>query len=738
MRIWLVILALASTLPVWAGTIANGDFENGLTGWQAVQTGGAKASASAERPAGGKGALLLKCTGADRAWALGPALPGAPGDILQVTFSARHTDGQAKLLLSLVGDAAGLEGVPTWEAVLPLDDLWHKVALLIRTPPVAGGGTPHLAFGVAGAAGAWAIDDVDAQPGKPLTLPALTAADLAGSKVEAEVLPDDWKPEGNLDATAKELAGKTELMLNVNGIEIGLEPTFACRRGYREGMVVYAVNRGEASKELQMSLAAPVGVASPAWTVPIRPKGTTTFRMAVQSLRLGEFWGKLTAASANFTASAPVRLTCTPGYPDLGVVWRDAVDVDALPMLRQLGVNMQVLNAAPDLSALKPMCQAAAGGGEVMVAPRLGSLTLLQYPPVVSQLFDAVRPSMWLGPPDDGGLASLAVLPRIALELRKRQPEAGCASPPIVMTRDWLKGRLAPTAPAQITAEKMAGLVSVVVRPPALPGPCVLREEVDGKAEVVNGALCGLTRQTSLAYLRSFLEERRVSLPMLVGELRAAPGSDERLSALYLARAITEALAQGATGVLLDPHASATNGWGLLPAPAPTAETPVQQAVRLMAGELTGAAPIVALADTPGISADPEASVCYKPFLRGGEGIVVLWNNTSAPKNVTVEFRAEPVVHQRLLLSYQGDFAVQRWDPIMQFSEEAFKRGQPAIYVRLDPLQVQVHTFRLLQADWTWLRKVELTVPFKPVEPVKVPGREAQPWWRDMLGGRGQ
>ena len=161
--------------------------------------------------------------------------------------------------------------------------------------------------------------------------------------------------------------------------------------------------------------------------------------------------------------------------------------------------------------------------------------------------------------------------------------------------------------------------------------------------------------------------------------------------------------------------------------------------MRLLAGELTGAEPLVPLADSPGVSADPEASVCYKPFLRGGEGIVVLWNNTSVPKDVTVEFRSEPVVHQRLFFSYQGDFAVQRWDPIMQFSEEAFKRGQPAVYVRLDPLQVQVHTFRLLQPHWTWLRKVELTVPLKPVPgTIPTPGHEERDWWKDMLGGRGK
>jgi hypothetical protein len=739
MKQWVSILALALTLPVCAGLIPNGDFENSLTGWQVVPAGGATAIATTDHPAAGRASLLLKGTGADRVWVLGPVLPGAPGELRQITFSARRADGQAKLLLSLVGDATALAGVPTWEAVLPLDDQWHKVSLLIRVPAVAGG-TPHLAFGLVGPAGAWALDDVDAQPGKAPTFAPLPPAAVAGEIPQTEVLPADWKPEGLLDATSKEIVGKQELILNVNGVEVGMEQNFTCRRGQRDTMIVFASNRGQMAKDLRVAIAAPEGITAPVWTLPIRAQGTTTFRIAIQSLHLGDYWAKLTVTSANDTASAPIRLTCTPCYPDVGAVWREPATADEVKALQRVGVDLHVLCAPPDSAALQPMVQALAGRNcELVIAPLLANLPALQYPAAVSKLFDSFKPSFWAGPPDDPNLASLSVLSRVVMDLRKRQPDSGFASPPVLLTRDWQKGRLEPAAAAQLTPDKMAGMVSLSVRPPALPAPCVLHEEVDGKADVVSGALCGLIRQTNLGYLRELLSQRRVNLPLLVGDIQAAPGGDDRLTALYLARAMTEAVSQGATGVVLSAHPTATNAWGLLPSAPQTAETPMQQVVRLLAGELTGAVPLVPLADTPGVSSDPESTVGYRPFLRGGEGIVVLWNNTSAPRDVTVEFRAEPVVHQRLFFSYQGDFAVRRWDPIMQFPEEAFKRGQPAIYVRLDPLQVQVHTFRLLQPNWTWLRKVELTAPFKPPTPdVVMPSREERTWWKDVMGGRGR
>jgi hypothetical protein len=745
----LIVLCLC-LLPVscaLAGALANGDFESGLTGWQVAAQGGAQAAVSNDKPAAGRGCLALTSPGSGQAWVLGPALPGRPGDLLQVTFSVRRGPGKAVLLLTLAADTAGLTGAPLWEGILPADSEWHKVGLLLRTPPVPGGGVPRLAFGIAGLAGSWAVDMVDAQPGAALEL---LPVKPTGEVAQTETLPDGWEPEGNLDARTKEIAGKTEFLLDVNGIEVGLRPEFACRRGFREGMVLYAVNRSEENKSLQVRIAAPAGVDAPAWTVPVRGKspantdadkawaGTMRFHTALQSMRRGTFWVKLIVKSGNDEKAAPLKVTCTEQYPATAVLWRDRVNPETLTAVRRAGVDLHLMTAAADPAAFEPMVSALEGQGEYGVGPLLQSLSPVQYLPAATALYPKFEPSFWLAAPDDAAGRTLSVLPRLAAELRQARPQAFLVSPPVALERDWQKGGLAPNRPGNVSAEALAGVATVMAQLPRQASPCVLQQTVDGTADVVNGALAALGSETDLSGLRALLTARNLQVPMLVGPLQSLPGGDDRLTALLLARAMTNAVSEGATGLVLDPVASPTNGWGLTPAQAAADETPVQQVVRLLSGELIGATPLVPLADSEGITIAPDAKVCYKPFLRGGEGIVVLWNNTGVPKDVSLEFRFEPAVWQRVVFSYQGEFATRRWDPIMQFPAEAFKRGKPVVFARLDPLQVQVHAFRLVTPHAAWLRKVEFATPFKPTPETPVaPRNDGRTWWHDMLGGRG-
>ena len=83
---------------------------------------------------------------------------------------------------------------------------------MIKTPPAPAGGVPHLAFGVVGPAGSWNVDDVDAQPGK---LAELLPLKPTGELLQTDVLPDNWQPEGHLDAvestTVKGIKGRQEL-----------------------------------------------------------------------------------------------------------------------------------------------------------------------------------------------------------------------------------------------------------------------------------------------------------------------------------------------------------------------------------------------------------------------------------------------------------------------------------------------------------------------------------------------
>jgi hypothetical protein len=201
-----------------------------------------------------------------------------------------------------------------------------------------------------------------------------------------------------------------------------------------------------------------------------------------------------------------------------------------------------------------------------------------------------------------------------------------------------------------------------------------------------------------------------------------------------LAKALTNCLYQGSTGVLFDARRDAMNAFGLLPTTDGQGKLrPAAQVLRLMQQELAGATPLVTLTNTADVSGATDTPITYRPFLRDGEGIVVLWNNTGVAKDVSLEFRAEPVVSRRLAFSYGGDFATSRWQPIMQFSEEAFKRGTPSVYTRLEPLQVQVQTFRLLDPSLAWLRQVAITQPYVAPKEMPTMRSDERTWWTDML-----
>jgi len=68
-------------------------------------------------------------------------------------------------LLDLVDSLAEVSESAIWEANLPADANWHKINLLVKLPPVGGGGKYHLAFGAIGGMGNWQVSEVIVQPG---------------------------------------------------------------------------------------------------------------------------------------------------------------------------------------------------------------------------------------------------------------------------------------------------------------------------------------------------------------------------------------------------------------------------------------------------------------------------------------------------------------------------------------------------------------------------------------------
>lgn len=717
------------------GLVANGNLETDLTGWNAVVQPGAKVALSNEKPAGGKSCLLLQTNGVVPAWVLAPEVSGAAtGDLLNVTFAARRGQGQATLALNLVTSAAEVSDAVIWEAQLPADQAWHKVSLLLKLPPLTG--PARLCFGALGLAGSWFIDDVDVQHA---TAPAASpATEDQGEVPVTNALSADWKPEGTLDATAQDIGGKTELLVNVNGIQVGVREELPCYRGYREGMVIYAVNRGELDKQLQVKVSAPPWIEAPTWTAPIGKSGTTRFHTGIQCLRQGETWIKVTFSSGSQEASLPVKVICQRSYPVFGALWHDTVPPDDLQAVLQLPLDMQVLSAAPDRAVLQPMAEAvSAVGSEYLVAPVYSTLTSEQYLSAVTGLASDLRPSFWLPCGEAEATTPADSALGLAQALRGQSSSGGMIYPPLTLRRDWQKGKMLPTKPALLTKDHTAGAVALACRLPVLGAPCVLSEQVDGKREVIGGAWASLTRQTDLSALRGLMAERTVGLPILTAGLHARSSGDERLDALYLARAITNCLYQGSTGVLLDTQRGPDNAFAPLPlTDAQGNLSPVPQVLRAMSHELAASVPLLGLAGNAEVSVTTETPVTYRPFLRGGEGIIVLWNNTSAPQDVMLEFRSQPVASSRLVLSYNGTFATRHWDPIMKFSEEAFKRNLPAVFIHLEPLQVQVHAYRLLDPHAAWIRNVSLAKPWVAPKEAPVLSREDRTWWKDMLNRR--
>ncbi|MHB8995787.1 MAG: hypothetical protein ACYC63_11095 [Armatimonadota bacterium] len=730
-----IICGLACSVAMAAGPLPNGDFETALTGWELKADTGATASVSADKAHAGKGSLLLQSTAKASAAALSsPVAEAKAGDLLQIVFFARRPQGSATLLLDLVSASSELSDMGLWEARLPDDANWHKVALLVKLPPLAGG-QARLGFKTLGGPGAWQIDDVSVQSG---TSPAFAAVDQAGVAPVTPSLPNAWAPEGLLDARSTQIGAEQELSINVNGVEVTVRPDFRCYRGFREPVSFFGVNRGDKDKTLRAQVSGPKGVDSPAWDIPIRKNGTTTFHLGIQSLRQGQHWLKLTFTSNGQTASLPLRMTCLPSYPILGLHWQDAVSPTVLQAAAQLPLDFNVLAAAPDSSAFSPMVEAMKkAGGEYAVAPIMGQLTPQQYAAAVTALCGDFQPSFWLPYSGSDPTAAFVAAPGLVSALRKQQLPSGVLTPPMELARDFAKGSLLPVKSSLLTADRVAGMLALTCRLPRLRPSCVLSEQVDDDAKVAGGAALAQWRQSDLSAVRAILSERSMNLPLLIDRLQSAPGGDERLEALSLTKALVNCLYQGSTGVVLDGVRSAENAFGALPAATDeNLSSPVVTALRLVQQELASATPLMGLVNSEQASAGADTPVTYRPFLRGGEGIVVLWNNTSAAQDVTLEFRSEPVVSRRVALSYGGEFATERWEPIMRFSEEAFKRGKPSVDLRLEPLQVQIHSFRLLDPHVAWIRGLAKTVPY--VAPVELPldRKETRTWWTDMLRAR--
>ena len=731
----LAVLVIVFPASVWAQTqLPNGDFADGLTGWETVADAGARATLSDFQPVQGKACLMLQSANGAAAWAVSSPLPAVSEDnLVLVSFSARRGYGQATLALNLVSKTDDLDRHPLWVAKLPEGEKWQRVSLLLRIPPTAGG-EPRLAIGALGQTGAWSVDHFQAAPGK---LPATSPRAAFGEPVVTSHVPEGYNPPDLLDAEIRDMGAFEGLYVNVGGIALHVPPSVAISRGARHGVAVYAVNRGQVAKDLQVHVEGPPGVYSEKWTVPVPETTTARFHLALQSLRVGDFTVRVTFQHKDEQASLPIRVTCNPAYPTIGVQWKNTVPAEQLQQVKAVPLSTHVLGAPPDFGALGVMAQGLSDiGAEMIVAVDSARLSPPQFLAGFRQVIDQISPSFWIPWFERQGDETTAVgtVPVMVETARELMVTTGVLSPPVDVHYNFLQGRLEPVDDKLLSAERLGGVMAVTLRPAPLSPPAVLAQQVDGKPDTEGGAWLSLAAETDYSAMRRLLNERGLALPILTVGLQSRSSGDERLDALSLARAMTSIIHNGSTGVVFNPQRDDANGFGVGTATDEAGELrPVPAVMRELGRELAAAVPVATRSEDPKISGAADAQVVYRPFLREGEGIVVLWNNTGTSRDLTLEFNSQPAVAYSLRFAYSGPFVERTWQPIFKFSDEAFQRGQPAIYFRLDPLEVRVFSFRLLDPHPAWLRAVTLTQPIRQEREPGAATREPRTWWTDML-----
>ena len=197
-----------------------------------------------------------------------------------------------------------------------------------------------------------------------------------------------------------------------------------------------------------------------------------------------------------------------------------------------------------------------------------------------------------------------------------------------------------------------------------------------------------------------------------------------------MAKSIASGLYQGMTALCL-PVTDSDSRTGLFAQEPVDPDDPVAEVVRALAGELTGSVPVMPLAPSEQMSTQPDAKVQYAVFLRGQEGIVVMWNNTGRPIDVAVEFRSQPVICKLLRFSPHEPVVTEQLQSIFKRSQAAIDRRELAVYQRLDPTDVVCLTTTLADPHLGWLRTIKPKPP-APDRPREIDRSDRRPWWQKL------
>ncbi len=734
----LAALALSFCVGGYAIGLGNGGFEDGLAGWQALADGAANVSASADRPAAGQKCAQLVATADNEAMLVSAPLPVTEiGNPFELQLRVRALSPAAQLSIGLVPSAAEHEMLPPeplWTLPGGGDNNWHRLRLTVaaRHDPQR----PLCLAITATGDGGWALDEVEVfAHNPPGPQPHEAMADAASYP---EPLPADWTPDGLLDARRRQIGQQADLLLDLAGMQISIPEEASCRRGIRQGIDTYCTNRGSQKKRLEVSVQGPADVKVPDWSVPVPPKETMHFYIPVQRLLGEDCWLKITFSYKDSQASVPLLLHTESGYPVLGASWPgedEPPSVSLLAKLLPLGAGIQHLAVGTAREA--PVNHQS--GFEYLLSPEAEALDDLAAD--LAKPDEAGRRHCWL--PYTAESASVeqagAALRRLAAYLYTQDHSPNIFSFPYHL--QWNEQdralQLPPDYPLDaISLQECAGntsgtwaVQSLALQLPPLPGATVLHAELDGRSLAAPSAYwVRFNQRTDLAPIRQAARAAGVALPFTVLATDLAGSGDRRIDALKLGKTMVNALYQGATAVLLSARDSADRV-GLLAAADGDEADPVAELFAALVPELAAATPVVALGAIETMSPRPDGQVTYKLFLRGDEGIVVMWNNTHEPVAVALGLRSQPVTVKLLRLAYYGEFVQQQFQPIFRLTGKALETKQPAIYLRLDPLDITCVSMRLVDPHVGWTRGIFPAEGFK----VELPAKERGPRWWERL-----
>jgi len=228
-------------------------------------------------------------------------------------------------------------------------------------------------------------------------------------------------------------------------------------------------------------------------------------------------------------------------------------------------------------------------------------------------------------------------------------------------------------------------------------------------------------RRYDFARLRQMLNRRQLRLPLFLDCLPAKGTGEARLDALMLGRLLISGFAQGCT--------AATFPADLLSSLREETDTsPLFAMIRELTRELAGTVPLRGLAGKEGFSGRLGEPITYRSFMRGNEGVLFMWNNTSRPIDVAVVLQALPLQMHLLRLSCSEQFVERRFQGLFSLSDEARTNRQQAVYVRVRPLEIVGLSFNFKNPHAGWLGQLAPRPPVKKDYGPHWPERGDQPW----------